>query len=198
MPAILAAPKLVRSIKLTQYRAPTVRTRRRSMWRMMRLCSDSVMPNSPSTALMAASVSILSRSASVSTWPDFSLVWVGETEVGVTDMMSDGGLDSRVGVVSCRFQRGEVRCPGEKKMVGLGLEWLLYSDAVVYRESRRWQGRDDPLSILYSTLLGHLPCQSCFQANCLPILLLLHSTLGASFEKLCRPEATQLTPPRPS
>jgi hypothetical protein len=43
---MFAAPKFVRSIKLTQYMAPTVSTRRRSTWRMIFFCSAGEKPKS--------------------------------------------------------------------------------------------------------------------------------------------------------
>lgn len=67
MPAMLAAPRFVLSISDTQYRIPSVVTRRRSTRRMMRFCSSGVnscsdsVPGEPPPAGYVAALSRLSR-----------------------------------------------------------------------------------------------------------------------------------------
>lgn len=69
MPAMTALPRLVRSIRDTQYMAPTVVTRRRSMRCMMRFCSAGV--NSLSRMLESVWYAALS---SIWSTPSFSLL----------------------------------------------------------------------------------------------------------------------------
>lgn len=124
MPAMLAAPRLVRSIRLTQYISPTVVTRRRSTRFMMLFCSSSVKPKSSGEAPCAGWSDLASTSACCSLSEAWEAVFSGMASVAM------------VGGCWCCVSARVVRSAGKGRARGKGIGGYNMLDAV-----RRVPGR---------------------------------------------------------